>query len=172
MAIVVWVWCGGEGFFNWLFALIHASFITQFCLIFFLFFMQRILYCHFPLTWSLLFSISRICLNIIGKSPDGLTKEVFIGVEIFWWNLSNKLVAFTAIHYNDVIMGVVASQITGVPVVCTVIGSGTNQRKYQTSASLALVKGIHCWPMNSMHKGPVTQKMLPFDEFIMNFLFS
>ena len=33
--------------------------------------------------------------------------------------------------------------------------------------SLAFVRGIHQWPMNSPHKGPVTWEMLTFDYFIM-----
>ena len=33
--------------------------------------------------------------------------------------------------------------------------------------SLAFEQGIHRWPMNSLHKGPVTQKMFPFDDVIM-----
>ena len=35
------------------------------------------------------------------------------------------------------------------------------------SASLAFVRGIHRWPVNSPHKGPVTRKMFPFDDVIM-----
>ena len=42
-----------------------------------------------------------------------------------------------------------------------------NQRKHQSSASLAFVRGIHRWPVNSLHKGPVTRKMFPFDDVIM-----
>ena len=30
-----------------------------------------------------------------------------------------------------------------------------------------LCEGIHWWPVNSHHKGPVTQKMFPFDDVIM-----
>ena len=30
------------------------------------------------------------------------------------------------------------------------------------------VGGIHRWPMNSLHKGPVTRKMVPFDDVSMN----
>ena len=41
--------------------------------------------------------------------------------------------------------------------------SGTDQRKHQRSASLAFVRGIHRWPVNSLHKGPVMGKMFPFD---------
>ena len=43
-----------------------------------------------------------------------------------------------------------------------------DQRKHQRSASLALVRGIHWWPVNSPHKGPVTRKMFPFDYAIMD----
>ena len=45
--------------------------------------------------------------------------------------------------------------------------SGADQRKYQSSASLAFVGGIHRWPVNSPHKWPVTRKMFPFDDVIM-----
>ena len=31
----------------------------------------------------------------------------------------------------------------------------------------AFVRGIHRWPVNSPHKGPVTRKMFPFDDVIM-----
>ena len=34
--------------------------------------------------------------------------------------------------------------------------------------SLAFMRGIHRWPVNSPHKGPVTRKMSPFDDVIMN----
>ena len=35
------------------------------------------------------------------------------------------------------------------------------------AVSLAFVRGIHRWPVNSQHKGPVTWKMFPFDDVIM-----
>ena len=44
--------------------------------------------------------------------------------------------------------------------------SGTDQRKHQSSASLAFVRGIHRRPVNSPHKWPVTRKMVPFDDVI------
>ena len=40
--------------------------------------------------------------------------------------------------------------------------SGAEQRKHQSSATLALVRVIQRWPANSPHKGPVTRKMFPF----------
>ena len=70
-------------------------------------------------------------------------------------------------HNSDVIMSVMASQITGVCSVCPTACSDADQRKHQTSASLTFVRGIHRWLVNSPHKGPVTRKMFPFDDVIM-----
>ena len=70
-------------------------------------------------------------------------------------------------HYNDVIMSSMASQITSLTIVYS-IHSRADQRKHQSSASLAFVWGIHRSPVNSPHKGPVTRKMFPFDDVIMN----
>ena len=71
------------------------------------------------------------------------------------------------IHCNDVIMSVMASQITSLTIIYSTVCSGANQRKYQSSVSLAFVRGIHRSPVNSPHKGPVTRKMFPFDNVIM-----
>ena len=71
------------------------------------------------------------------------------------------------VHYCDVIMGPTASQITSLTSVYSIVYSGTDQRKHQSSASLAFVRGIHRRPVNSPHKWPVTRKMLPFDDVIM-----
>ena len=70
-------------------------------------------------------------------------------------------------HYSDVIMSVMASQITSVSIVCTTVCSGADQRKHQSSASQAFVRGIHRWPVNSAYKGQVTRKVFPFDDVIM-----
>ena len=70
-------------------------------------------------------------------------------------------------HYNDVIMGTTASQITSLTTVYSIVYLGVDQRKHQSSASLAFVRGIHRWPVTSPHKGSVTQKMFPFDDVIM-----
>ena len=61
-------------------------------------------------------------------------------------------------------MSTMASQITSLTIVYSNVYSGTDQRKYQSSASLALVRGIHRWPVSSPHKGPITQKRFPFDD--------
>ena len=70
-------------------------------------------------------------------------------------------------HYTDVIMGTMTSQITSLTTVYSTVFSGADQRKHQSSASLAFVLGIHRGPVNSPHKWPVTRKMFPFDDVIM-----
>ena len=70
-------------------------------------------------------------------------------------------------HYGDVIMGTIASQITSLTIVYSTVYSDADQRKHQSSASLAFAWGIHRGPVNSPHKWPVTRKMFPFDDVIM-----
>ena len=45
--------------------------------------------------------------------------------------------------------------------------SGADERRHQSFASLAFERGIHQSPVNSPHRGPITQKMFPFDDVIM-----
>ena len=71
------------------------------------------------------------------------------------------------VHYIDAIMSAMASQITNLTIVYSTVYSGADQRKHQSSASLAFVQRIHRWPVNSPHTGPVTRKMFPFDDVIM-----
>ena len=70
-------------------------------------------------------------------------------------------------HYNDGIMTTIASQITSLTIVYSTVYSDADQSKHQSSASLAFVWGIHRGPVNSPHKWPVTRKMFPFDDVIM-----
>ena len=60
-------------------------------------------------------------------------------------------------------MGSIASQITSLTIVYSIVYSDADQSKHQRSTSLASVRG----PVNSLHKWPVTRKMLPFDDIIM-----
>ena len=64
-------------------------------------------------------------------------------------------------HYNDVITGANASQITSLTIVYSTLYSGIDQWKHQSSA----VRGIHRWAGNSPHKWQ-TQKVFPFDDVI------
>ena len=64
-------------------------------------------------------------------------------------------------------MSTMAPQITSLTIVYSTVYSGADYRKYQSPASLAFVRGFHRWPVNSPRKGPVTRKMVPFDDVIM-----
>ena len=66
-------------------------------------------------------------------------------------------------HYSDVIISGIASQITGVSIVYQNVCSGADQRRHQSSASLAFVRGIH---------RTVTRKMFPFDDVIIAIMIS
>ena len=73
------------------------------------------------------------------------------------------MTAFSPLQHDGVIMGRKASQITSLPIVYSTVYSGADQRKHQSSASLAFVRG----PVNSPHKWPATRKMFSFDDVIM-----
>ena len=62
-------------------------------------------------------------------------------------------------------MGAIASQITSLTIAYSAVYSDADQRKHQSSASLAFVRGIN----RSPHKWPVPRKMFPFDDVIMMF---
>ena len=68
------------------------------------------------------------------------------------------------VHCSDVII----SKSQG-PRVFTQPFSQAQIKEYikASRASLAFVRGIHRSPANSLYKGPVTRKMLPFDDVIM-----
>ena len=96
-----------------------------------------------------------------------------------WWNMHNcrqhtaadsgvvNVLHVLKYHYNDVIMCAMASQITSLTIVYSTVYSGTDQRKHQSFAPLAFVRGIHRWPVNSPYKWPVTLKLFSFDNVIM-----
>ena len=71
------------------------------------------------------------------------------------------------LHHSDVIVDTMASQIASLRIVYSIVYSGADQRKHQSSASLAFVQGIHLWPVISPHRGPKTREMFPFDDVIM-----
>ena len=71
------------------------------------------------------------------------------------------------LHYNDIIMGTIASQITSLAIFYSTVYPDADQSKHQSSASLVFVWGIHRRPVNSLHKWSVKRKRFPFDDFIM-----
>ena len=63
-----------------------------------------------------------------------------------------------------------APQIKGVPTVwfAQPFVQAQIKEKHEGSESLAFVRGIHLWPVNSAPKGSVKRKMFPLDDAIMN----
>ena len=97
---------------------------------------------------------------------DRWFRVAFRGKKI-WYPLAFFTKGLT-IHYSDVIMDAMASQITSLTIVYSTVYLGADQRKHQSFASPAFLKGSHRWPMNSPHKGPVTRKMFPFGDVIIS----
>ena len=107
---------------------------------------------HWLLTWRLMVMMSQtLCFRVYCRILD-----------LFQYGDHTALD-----HYNDVTMGAIASQITSLTIVFSTVYSDADQRKHQSSASLAFVRGIHRGPVSSPHKWPVTRKIFPFDDVIM-----
>ena len=114
--------------------------------------MQSLKYIHY-------FLVGKFCTMRLAIYNFQLFSNLWISILV----TQNHLVS----HYNDVTMGAIASQITSRTIVFSTVYLDTAQRKHQSSASLAFVRGIHRRPVNSPHKWPVTRKMFPFDDVIM-----
>ena len=89
--------------------------------------------------------------------------------QVAWWlllvilswypiNFAEQLQLIWRLHSDDVIKSAIASQITSLTIVYSTVYSDTDDRKHQSTASLAFVKGTRRWPVNSPHKGPVTRE--------------
>ena len=129
-------------------------------------------FCHISLKVSLTISVIFFIVQLIFFQNDqrdvmGYQDHCTLNVRAFdtsiigWIQLA---VMASNFRYNDVIMGVIASQITSLRIFCCTVYSG--RLINIKSASLAFVLGIHRWPVNSPHKWPVTQKKFPFDDVI------
>ena len=62
-------------------------------------------------------------------------------------------------NYSDVMKGVMASQITSLTIVYLTAYPDADQRKHQSSASLAFVRGIHQWPGYPAHMASNAQNV-------------
>ena len=107
-------------------------------------------------------------VNSIKNSSNGETLPISWRLYVCTraWHVVLSSLIQSLCHYNDVIMGAIASQITSLTIVYSTIYSYADQRKHQSSASFALW-GIHRGPVNSPHKWPVTRKMILFDDVTM-----
>ena len=120
------------------------------------------------LAWSGYWPFGLLTVRATDRSgywPFGLLTHMSLFSAIIVFAISSR--PSLKFHYCDVIMSPVASQITSLTIVYSIVYSGTDQRKHKSSASLAFMRGIHRRPVNSPHKWPVTRKMFPFDDVIM-----
>ena len=116
-------------------------------------------------THSLIFwFVFVLCLNHRGTHTCTIASKIYI------YNCPKNDVQ--CIHYSDVIMGAIVSQITSLTTVYSTVYSDPDQRNYQSSAPLAFVRGSHRWPVKFPHKWPVTRKMFPFDDVIILILYA
>ena len=127
---------------------------------------------HHSLPWS------NALENVVGKSSTffpvpGATNQnyeerlIHLPLSFFWQCRVTLNYIILRVHYSDVTRSPMASQITGVSILCRTACLGTVQRKPQSSASLTFVRGILRSPVDSSHKQQVTQKMFPFDDVTM-----
>ena len=64
-------------------------------------------------------------------------------------------------------MSAMASQTISVSIVCSTVCSGWLKKTPKLRVT-GLCEGIHRWPVYSPHKGPVTRKMISFDDVIIS----
>ena len=96
----------------------------------------------------------------------GVVLDIDVSLACCCW-LQMETDANSSLDCGDVIMSAIASQITSLTIVYSTVYSDADQRKHQSSVSLAFMRGIHLGPVNSPHKWPVTRRMFPFDDVIM-----
>ena len=72
--------------------------------------------------------------------------------ELVMWYMIQDESEILMLIWNSITMtskNVTAFQITGVSLACLTVSSGADLIKHQSSASLAFVRGIHRWPVDS-----------------------
>ena len=123
----------------------------------------------FPCLTSPIFTLWYVCLEVICM-PQGAVTDTCRSTQQpkgYMLSVRKKVVLHPETEHNDSLSSwEIWEEIWCSPASSTVC-LDTNTNKHQSSASLAFVWGIHWWPVNSPHKGPVTRKMFPlFDNVI------
>ena len=110
------------------------------------------------------YQLSSLAGQTLRETKQGINKLYLALTDSWHW---------LGLHWEqngDVIMAVLASQITTVSIIYSTVCLGEDQRKHQSSASLVFARGIHRWLVNSPHQGPVTRNMFPFHDVIVTYL--
>ena len=126
-----------------------------------------VLWCFCLYTSGLFYSlivivVSEVALKNMGESTAIKRITMTLTNSHFWWWCRNMPSKINQNHYNDVIMGAKASQITSLTIVYSIVCSDADQRKHQSSALLAFVWVIHrgrCIPRTN---GQLRRKCLHF----------
>ena len=71
---------------------------------------------------------------------DGKNDDLHTSSPCLTHSVYVRLMTSQSIHYNDVIMGAIASEITSLTIVYSTVYSDADQRKHQSSASLVFVR--------------------------------
>ena len=90
---------------------------------------------------------------------------IVLGLLRIFLILAHSVVLYTSLHYNDVIMSTMASQITSPP--DCLLNRLFKSKKTLRLRVTGLFEGNSPVIVNSPHKGPVTRRMLPFNDAIM-----
>ena len=122
--------------YHYLEQMTHRHFNSQFKFVFKQMFIVKLSSFRFRLSLCIAFgnSFSFNFTNVYN------TTEPWRHNNITWTNVTSSAMTIY-VHCNDAIMSAMVSQITGVSIVCSTVCWGTDQRKHQSSASLAFVKG-------------------------------
>ena len=120
-------------------------------------------------TYSLSNAYQWIHLNIIGNIILKFYNESLPGTP-YQQQVSFVLIFIHRLHTSPLQWrhnGRNSVSDTSLMIVYSIVYSDADQRKHQSSASLAFVRGIHRWPVHSPHKWPVTRKIFPFGDVVM-----
>ena len=101
------------------------------------------LYCIFLRSFQLIIGVGGIMNRAVLVTHVSTTRRILNALV----RTSVRVGISVIVHYNDVIIGAKASQITSLTIVYSTVYSDADQRKHQSSASLAFVRGIHRGPV-------------------------
>ena len=104
---------------------------------------HRYLVCEmFNRYWSMHLLSGVLCWPILWWPEWCSPAAGYLHVQCLKWWRPHEVIS-SSDHYSDVMMGAMVSQSTGVSIVYSNVCSDADQRKHQSSASLAFLRGIH-----------------------------
>ena len=112
---------------------------------------------------------STCCKQAFINSVDTLASPSKFSVRKVYKSYQSHPFLYASVHFTHHLQSAMASQMTGVLIVCLTVCSGADLRKHQSSASLAFVRGIYRWQVDSSHKGPVMRIFFIDDFTVINY---